>query len=883
MNSFIIYSIEIAISLALFYTAYWLFLKNETFFKLNRFYLLFSVVVSLLTPLININIGADSFINKNFILPIEHYEQNILGGSADQSVSQRSKRPFHEKDLNPIDEKEEGLDQVDGVVTDAAPNNLSNSDDTTASYKNINWLTVMLVIYFIGVALFFIRFMANFIWIFAYALKHKPQSILGAKVIKLEKNISPFSFLNFIFMSHKDYPKDELDKIIFHEKVHIKQKHSVDLILFELLLVIQWFNPFVWFYKSAMKITHEYLADLGTLNSGIDLPSYQYSLLNQVLSENNFEITSNYNISIKKRINMMMKKRSSKLATLKLSIALPVISILFSAFAFKSITTKNNVTPNLSNGNKPIVNDDTTIKRVNVPVEYLKLLEGEYVSTNEPGRVRKIIFTELLGTIHGWDNGYSYKIIPVGDGKFINPDDNATLEFDTKDKNAISLLLFGKIILKKLKLEKDKFAYGSRPGNLSLAYPLANMMLKDGIPAALSYLKVRIDSIYLAEHEMNFAGYDLLKGEKTKEAAAMFKLNTEMYPNSFNTFDSYAEALMLLGEKTLAIENYKKSLQLNPGSRRGLKKLKELGINTDELIKKVKVMDEYLKLLEGEYLATNEPNSMRLIKFTVKDGVLWGNDNDYEYELIPMGGEKFINPDDGASLVFNTKDKNAMSLLLFGKINLKKVKLPKVSDEVMQKYIGVYQAAPNTFSRIFKKDDGYYQSADGNFNKMYFLSDSVYFITTIGNEKHFMMDSKGNVKGYVRIMNGQKLAPHIRISSPEALNGNEELFNNIARSFLDVKDFEGANMYMLRGLALHPNSVSIQGNLAHSYLFAGKYDKAIAIYKSHLTEKVNNNTTMEQMIQRDFVRFKNNGFDKKPMDKVFADLKLEIPESYRIK
>jgi hypothetical protein len=111
MNSFIIYSIEIAISLALFYTAYWVFLKNETFFKLNRFYLLFSVVVSLLTPLININVGADSFINRHLILPIEQYEQNILGSSADQGVSLRSKRPLHEKDLNPIPEKEEDEDK----------------------------------------------------------------------------------------------------------------------------------------------------------------------------------------------------------------------------------------------------------------------------------------------------------------------------------------------------------------------------------------------------------------------------------------------------------------------------------------------------------------------------------------------------------------------------------------------------------------------------------------------------------------------------------------------------------------------------------------------------------------------------------------------------
>jgi tetratricopeptide (TPR) repeat protein len=430
------------------------------------------------------------------------------------------------------------------------------------------------------------------------------------------------------------------------------------------------------------------LADHGTLNSGIDMPSYQYSLLNQVLSENNIEIASNYNLSIKKRIFMMTKKRSSKLSALKSFIALPIFIILFSAFAFKTMYIKKEVANNLNS--KLILNEDTSIKRVNVPIEYLKQLEGEYVSTNEPGRVRKIIFTELLGTLHGWDNGYSYKIIPVGDGKFINLDDHATLEFDTKDKSEISLLLFGTIILKKLKLEKDKFAYGSRPGSLSLAYPLASMMLKDGITEALSYLKVRIDSIYLAEHEMNFAGYDLLKGGKINEAAAMFKLNTEMYPNSFNTYDSYAEALLALGDKTPAIENFKKSVKLNPGSKNGLKRLKELGVNTDDLVKKYNVAIEELKVLEGDYLSTNQTTWMRWIKFDVEDGVLNGNDNGYRYKLLPMGKGKFINPDDGVNLVFDTKDKNAISLLIFGNTTLKKVKKSISPVIELKNYSGVY-------------------------------------------------------------------------------------------------------------------------------------------------------------------------------------------------
>lgn len=646
-----------------------------------------AVIISLSVPLLNISItnpGESSFLTKYLILPVDQYEENISVNLDDRFHHRRHGMMF------PGDEEFAGgevLPNADKVIE--SKKDLATISSVSASAKNnstekTNWLNIILIIYFIGAALFLIRFMANLVWILVYVLRNRPQQISGLKVIKLEKSISPFSFLNRVFISGKsEYPEAELNKIISHEKVHIEQKHSVDLILFELLLVFQWFNPFVWFYKRAIKITHEYLADHGTINSGVDLPSYQYSLLNQVLRENNFEIASNYNLSIKKRITMMMKKRSSKLAALKLIIALPIFIFLFSAFAFNfSKKEATNKTANNKNAKQ-----DTTIKRVNVPLEYLKSLEGEYVATNEPGRNRRIIFTEVLGTLHGFDDGYSYKIIPVGDGKFINPDDHASLVFDTKDKNAISLLLFGKINLNKVKLDKGEF------GNRSLAFTLANIMLKDGIPAALTYQKSLKDStnLYLTENEMNIAGYELLNAGKTKEAAAMFKINVQNSGASFNAFDSYAEALLALGDKTQAIENFKESVKLNPGNKNGLKRLKELGVNTEGLVKKYNVAMEELKLLEGDYVSDPLNNLIRLIKFRVEDGVLVGNDNGYRYKLMPMGEGKFINPDDGASLVFDTKDKNAISLLLFRQITLKKVNKPIYPELVdLKKYEGVY-------------------------------------------------------------------------------------------------------------------------------------------------------------------------------------------------
>jgi CubicO group peptidase (beta-lactamase class C family) len=205
----------------------------------------------------------------------------------------------------------------------------------------------------------------------------------------------------------------------------------------------------------------------------------------------------------------------------------------------------------------------------------------------------------------------------------------------------------------------------------SVAYSVADRIEKEGIPAALAYYSGIKDSIgyYLNENEMNSTGYQLLQAGKLKEAASIFKLNTQAFPKSSNVFDSYGEALMALGNKTEAIENYKKSVKINPGNENGIKILKDNGVKTDDLIKKVPM--EYLKLLEGEYL--NVDNKEWKIKFEITEGILYGNDRGYRYRVLPVGEGEFVNPDDGASLVFDTKDKKAITMVLFGRVRFKKI------------------------------------------------------------------------------------------------------------------------------------------------------------------------------------------------------------------
>ena len=207
-------------------------------------------------------------------------------------------------------------------------------------------------------------------------------------------------------------------------------------------------------------------------------------------------------------------------------------------------------------------------------------------------------------------------------------------------------------------------------------------------------------------------------------------------------------------------------------------------------------------------------------------------------------------------------------------------KVVKVSDKILQTYVGVYMVQKNTFVNIMKRKDGYYQFADGNYYKMYFTNKTDYFNMEVETEKHFVSDASGKVTGYTRTANGNPLPGATRIVNVDTLEGNEEFFNSLGWNFLENKKFDEALRYLKRGLELYPHSLLIEGNLAHGYLFKGEYQRALDIYKAHLGERVNPDFTWEEMINADFDFFKNNGFDKALMERVYKELGIKAPEGF---
>lgn len=298
---------------------------------------------------------------------------------------------------------------------------------------------------------------------------------------------------------------------------------------------------------------------------------------------------------------------------------------------------------------------------VKVPIEHLKRLAGEYTMIYNVGweLLFEVVNEELV-----WNDGdQSYRILPVGDNEFVNTHDASSMVFDTKDLNAITLVLSGKYKFWKTGVSKP-----------SIARKLLNIIDSIGIDnisdVYTGLKKNHPDKYDFSESQLNSLGYYYINKNDLEKATTILKLNTETFPDAFNTYDSYGEVLLANGAREEGIENYRKSIKLNPGNEHGIKMLNGLGVSTEDLI--VNVTIEQLNLLAGEYIMT-EDEEWKLV-FEVVNEELVGKDGDYKFRLFPSGDNEFIIPDDGDSWVFDTKDQNAISLMFSEKYKFEKVK-----------------------------------------------------------------------------------------------------------------------------------------------------------------------------------------------------------------
>lgn len=278
-NIIILYFIKASISLALFYGLYMFLLKKDTFFKLRRGYFLITMIFSLSFPFLSIEI------------PIASDEESQL--------------PTYW--LSQI--------EIEDVVV------VPEVQETSVSF----WSVLLIAIAIVSVLLI-VKFLLQLSSIVKLRIDNNSEKISSIRIIKLaDEKISPFSFFNWIFVNSGIHNLEKLEEIIAHERIHVKQFHSIDVVLAEMMCICFWWNPFVWLLKNEMKINLEYLADQGVLNAGFNTKEYQYILLQVVNKNTGIPIINNFNVSqLKKRITMMNKKKTSIGKAAKYLLAIPL-------------------------------------------------------------------------------------------------------------------------------------------------------------------------------------------------------------------------------------------------------------------------------------------------------------------------------------------------------------------------------------------------------------------------------------------------------------------------------------------------------------------------------------------------------------------------------
>lgn len=207
----------------------------------------------------------------------------------------------------------------------------------------------------------------------------------------------------------------------------------------------------------------------------------------------------------------------------------------------------------------------------------------------------------------------------------------------------------------------------------SLADGLATILSEEGVEQASVFYKEHrySTSYYLDEDEMNLLGYDLLRNNDNEKAILVFGLNIEAFPHSFNVYDSYGEAMMKVGQDSIAIENYQKSIQMNPANKNGVRMLEKLGVSP---VEENMLSVDQLKLYEGEYVEeSNLRNEDWRIKIRIEEGKLWAKDGDRKFQLIANTEYEFVNPMDGTVLIFQSKDARITGFTGFGNLNFKKM------------------------------------------------------------------------------------------------------------------------------------------------------------------------------------------------------------------
>lgn len=287
----IIYLIKSGLCLAIFYSFYKFLLEKESFHMFKRFYLLVALIIAFGIP---------------FITFTEYIE-------------------------------------VKPQISFSTIPELSNEINSTIEPQFTNYIpTTFWAIYGVGFFLFSIKFIKNLLKITNKVKRNPKLKIKRFTNVLLQESTIPHTFFSYIFLNKQKFETNQIPKeVLLHEETHALQKHSLDVLFIEVLQILFWFNPLIYFIKHSIKLNHEFLADQEVLNKGIAPSAYQQILLafSSNASEPQLANAINYS-SIKKRFTVMKTKTTKQTFWIRSFILLPMLAILIYSFSDKVTVEK---------------------------------------------------------------------------------------------------------------------------------------------------------------------------------------------------------------------------------------------------------------------------------------------------------------------------------------------------------------------------------------------------------------------------------------------------------------------------------------------------------------------------------------------------------------
>lgn len=287
---FFIYSVKVAVCLALFYLFHKLLMSRDTFHTFNRFAILSMMLLSLVLPLVHLSLDSEAGINRGTV---------ALEGLVAQTVV---------------------ADGGNGVS------------------EGLTLTQVLLAAYVLGVVLFVGKALLSVGSLLRLIRRARCVEVRnGIRIYTMQGYISPFSWFRYIIMSEKDWQENRRE-IVLHEMAHIRRCHSMDVAVCNMMIVFQWYNPAAWLLKRELQTVHEYEADEAVLSAGVDATHYQMLLIRKAVGERLFSMANNLNHnSLKKRITMMKIKRTNPMQKAKIAFVLPLAAMTVAAFASQKV------------------------------------------------------------------------------------------------------------------------------------------------------------------------------------------------------------------------------------------------------------------------------------------------------------------------------------------------------------------------------------------------------------------------------------------------------------------------------------------------------------------------------------------------------------------